>query len=101
MISRDPLATLSFLIALSPTSLFCQFINIVTQHSDAQRTGANIQEVVLNHQNVSSKDFGKLWEYPVRGRIYAQPLYITVDSPGAGGTHHSVIVATAENFIYS
>jgi hypothetical protein len=50
-------------------------LNILTHHNNPQRTGANLQETTLTSQNVSSGLFGKLWEYPVRGRIYAQPLY--------------------------
>jgi hypothetical protein len=72
--------------------------NILTSHLNPQRTGANTQEQVLTTTNVGSTSFGKLWEYPVRGRIYAQPLYVTLPE----GVLHSlrVIVATAENHVY-
>src|ERR1051325_2402669 len=50
---------------------------VLTQHNNAQRTGANTGETVLNTTNVRTADFGTIWEYPVRGRIYAQPLFAT------------------------
>ncbi|MBI1788414.1 MAG: hypothetical protein HYR60_12805 [Acidobacteria bacterium] len=75
--------------------------NILTQHNNPQRTGANTGETRLTTQNVKSGDFGKLWEYPVRGRIYAQPLYVTIDRPGPNPVTHMVIVATAENWVYA
>jgi outer membrane protein assembly factor BamB len=80
-------------------------INILTHHNNFQRTGANIQETILTTQNVKVGSFGKLWEYPVRGRIYAQPLYATLLFPSL--THvgveerHFIYIATAENFVYA
>jgi hypothetical protein len=80
-------------------------LNILTHHNNPQRTGANLQETTLTSQNVSSGLFGKLWEYPVRGRIYAQPLYASVLVPAI--THagfderHFLIIATAENLVYA
>jgi len=78
-------------------------INILTHHNDPQRTGANTEETILTTQNVKSDHFGKLWEYPVRGRIYAQPLYVTLAAPGSSGLRgiRIVYVATAENFVYA
>lgn len=81
-------------------------INILTHHINSQRTGANTQETTLTEQNVNVKSFGKLWEYPVRGRIYAQPLYATVDVPVPEAPGHTrerrlVYIATAENFVYA
>jgi outer membrane protein assembly factor BamB len=56
----------------------------------------------LTTQNVGSPDFGKLWEYPVRGRIYAQPLYVAFpQSPHAPNGQTLVYVATAENNVYA
>lgn len=80
-------------------------INILTHHNDPQRTGANTQEAILTMQNVKSDQFGKLWEYPVRGRIYAQPLYVTLLESALTfmglEEKHVVYVATAENFVYA
>ena len=80
-------------------------MNILTHHGNSQRTGANTQETVLTHQNVKVGSFGKLWEYPVQGRIYAQPLYATLLFPAQTHTgreeKHFVYIATAENFVYA
>jgi outer membrane protein assembly factor BamB len=76
---------------------------VLTQHNNAQRTGANTGETVLNTTNVRTADFGKIWEYPVRGRIYAQPLFATIMTVGKriSQVTRIAIVATAENMVYA
>jgi outer membrane protein assembly factor BamB len=45
--------------------------------------------------------FGKLFECPVDGQVYAQPLYVPmVDIPGHG-THNVLYVATMNNKLYA
>jgi hypothetical protein len=51
-------------------------VNVLTQHNNNQRTGANLSETVLNVSNVKSNRFGFLWQFQVQGQIYAQPLYM-------------------------
>src|SRR5882672_10618201 len=69
-------------------------VNVVTQHNDNLRTGANTSETILTPANVASTNFGKLFANPVDGRIYAQPLYVQgVVIPGKG-THNVAFVAT-------
>jgi len=79
----------------------CLDITITTHHLNPQRTGANTDETFLNHARLKSPDFGKLWEYPVRGNIYAQPLLLPVPGPPGRGPRCVVFVATAENFVYA
>ena len=80
-------------------------VNVLTHHNNEQRTGANTQETSLSVKSVQSGLFAKLWEYPVRGRIYAQPLYVSLLSPAltfAGFVErHFLLIATAENFVYA
>ena len=76
-------------------------LNMLTQHNDNQRTGANLHETVLNTSNVNVKTFGKLWTRAVDGYLYAQPLYVqNLRIPGRG-THNVVFVATAHNSVYA
>ena len=76
-------------------------LNMLTQHNDNARTGANLHETVLNTANVNVKTFGKLWTRAVDGYLYAQPLYVqNLRFPGRG-PHNVVFVATAHNSVYA
>jgi len=76
-------------------------VNVVTQHNDNLRTGANTSETILTPANVASTNFGKLFANPVDGRIYAQPLYVQgVVIPGKG-THNVAFVATEHDSVYA
>ncbi|MBV9469485.1 MAG: hypothetical protein JO316_13915 [Abitibacteriaceae bacterium] len=75
-------------------------VNVLTHHNNNARTGANLQETVLNTRNVNAKQFGKLFERAVDGDIYAQPLYVShLNIPGKG-TRNVVFVATMHNSVY-
>ena len=66
---------------------------IITQHVDNRRSGANIGETGLRPNNVNANRFGRVFELPVMGAIYAQPLV----APGirVGGRLRNVLfVAT-------
>ena len=52
-------------------------ISIVTQRGNNQRTGSYTNEKKLNTSNVNVKEFGRLYNYPVDGQVYAQPLYVS------------------------
>jgi hypothetical protein len=76
-------------------------VPVLTQHNDNARTGANLQETVLNVSNVNKEKFGKLFERSVDGDIYGQPLYMpNVDVPGKG-LRNLVYVATMHNTVYA
>ena len=79
----------------------CADVIVTTHHLNSQRTGANTGELSLDHTKLKSGNFGKLWEYPVRGAIYAQPLLAPVTVDPARGRVCAVFVATAENFVYA
>jgi hypothetical protein len=49
---------------------------IITQHNDNRRSGANLGETALKPSNVGGEAFGKLFELPVIGAVYAQPLFV-------------------------
>jgi Legume lectin domain/Chitobiase/beta-hexosaminidase C-terminal domain len=80
--------------------------NVTTQHNDIARTGANTNEAILTPANVNVASFGKLFSQPVDGRVYAQPLYVTgvtmgAGTPQAGTTHNVVFVATEHDSVYA
>jgi hypothetical protein len=75
-------------------------VNVLTQHNDLARTGANTSETILTTANVNSTNFGKLFTDSVDGQVYAQPLYVQ-NLNIAGGTHDVVFVCTESNSVYA
>jgi hypothetical protein len=81
----------------------------LTQHYNNARTGAVLDEKILNTTTVASNRFGKLWTLFADGQITAQPLYVSAlaidttgnpNTPLVRGTFNAVIVATLHNTIY-
>src|SRR5262249_5444650 len=72
---------------------------VLTQHNDAARTGANLYETVLSPATVNKDRFGKLFDVPVDGLIYAQPLVVS-GLAIKGRTRNVVCVATEHNSLY-
>lgn len=83
----------------SASAVFAQ-ITVPTGQYDNNRTGANLQETVLNTSNVNQNSFGKLATWNVDGRVFAQPLYIPNVSI-KGKTTNVVYVATEHNSVYA
>ena len=75
-------------------------VNVLTQHNDLARTGANTAETILTPSDVNSNNFGKLFTDSVDGLVYAQPLYVENLSI-AGGTHNVVFVCSENNSVYA
>ena len=93
-------AGLAALSSLSPSAALAQ-TSVVTQHNDAARTGANLEEMTLTTTNVNVSQFGKLFERVVDDEIYGQPLYVYgVEIPGVG-TRNVVFVATNNDSVYA
>jgi hypothetical protein len=87
-------------IPLSTAPAFAQ-TSVITQHNDAARTGANLDETVLTTTNVNVSQFGKLFERVVDDEIYGQPLYVPgVNVPGVG-VRNVVYVATNSDSVYA
>ncbi len=76
-------------------------MNIITQHNDNGRTGANLTEGILNTSNVNPRQFGKLFTRRVIGAIYAQPLYVARVRTARRGIRNVVYVATMCNYVYA
>jgi hypothetical protein len=82
---------LALLCALSG----CADVQVLTEHNDDRRTGANLHETSLKPTNVNPRSFGLLGTYNVRGKVFAQPLFATL------GGRHMLYVATAANMVYA
>lgn len=74
---------------------------VLTQHNDNGRTGANLEEALLNTSNVNTNQFGLVAALPVDDQIYAQPLIMTNVSIVGKGIHNLVIVATVNDSVYA
>ncbi|SPE49981.1 hypothetical protein SBV1_100025 [Verrucomicrobia bacterium] len=99
-------ATNSFLVAVNLVPIPEWQTNfspvaIVTHHNDLSRTGANLNETLLNIYNVNTNQFGLLFKRAVDDQLYAQPLVMTNVNLGPNGTHNIVIVATVNDSVYA
>ena len=77
-------------------SALTAFTGVLTNHNDLGRSGANLNETILNTTNVKTS-FGWLTSLPVSGQIYAQPLYVA----GAINGLNVLFVATEQNKVYA
>ncbi len=85
--------SLTGLFLLRPA--YCADVQVLTQHNDNQRRGANLLETVLSPASVGSSAFDRLGHYLVDGQVFAQPLFTTIDG------QHRLYVATAHNLVYA
>jgi len=76
-------------------------VAVLTQHNDLSRTGANLDENILNVSNVNTNQFGRIFTRAVDDQIYAQPLVAAQVNLGSKGTHNLVIVATVNDSVYA
>jgi len=90
------LVGLSFLLV---AAAYAQ-VDVLTQHNDNARTGANLRETVLTPANVNKAQFGMLFKRAVDDQLYTQPLIVTGVQVN-GGTHDVVYVTTVNNSVYA
>lgn len=88
------------LALLSLSSVVNAQVSVLTQHNDNQRTGANLQETILNTSNVAAGSFGKLYTRNLDGEVYAQPL-VAAGVNIQGKVRNVVFVATMGNTLYA
>jgi hypothetical protein len=94
---------MSFLAApllVLPLCLYGQ-VSVSMNRYDANATGANTHETILNASNVNSASFGKLYSYYVDGAVYAQPLYAPSISIAGHGSRNVLYVATMNDKFYA
>ncbi len=88
------------MLLLLASPIAASAVNVLTQHNDTFRTGANLNESVLTVSNVGSSQFGKLFSRAVDGQIYAQPLYVS-GLTISGKLRNVLYVATEHNSVYA
>ncbi len=77
-------------------------VDVLTQHNDSARSGANLKETTLNTSNVNKAHFGKLASRTVDGDVYAQPLVVSgAEIANRPAPTNVVIVATENNSVYA
>src|SRR5882724_3035965 len=76
-------------------------VNVLTERYDNGRTGANLNETILNTSNVTAGQFGKLYSIPVDGSVYGQPLYVTGVNVPSSGVHNVLYVVTMNDVVYA
>jgi outer membrane protein assembly factor BamB len=91
--------TLLLASSFAAASCFAQ-VNVLTQHNDNARTGANLNETTLTPSNVNSTQFGMLFKRVVDDQVYGQPLVLSGVNTAAG-THTLVYITTVANSVYA
>jgi outer membrane protein assembly factor BamB len=105
MIGHSWRSTLACVIAIAAPMAFVAStaraqVDVLTNHNDNYRTGANLGERVLTPANVNRAQFGMLFKRVLDDQLYTQPLVATHVTVG-GGTHDIVYVTTVNNSVYA
>src|SRR5580698_1653427 len=85
---------------LGSTSALGQ-VQVLTEHNDGARTGANTAEKILTTANVNANTFGKLFTQNVDGYIVGQPLYVSGITMADGKKHNVAYVATQHDSVFA
>jgi hypothetical protein len=95
------LAPLAITIAFGALSAHAADDDVLTQHNDNARSGAQSHETTLKPGNISATTFGRLYMRHVDGQVIAQPLYASNLAIPGKGTHNVVFVVTRKNVVYA
>jgi hypothetical protein len=75
-------------------------VDVLTQHNNNLRTGANLLETTLTPRNVNKTGFGMLYKRVLDDQLYTQPLVVTGVKTD-GGNRDLVYVTTVNNSVYA
>jgi len=75
-------------------------VDVIMQHNNGARTGANLRETILTSANVNKERFGMVFKHVVDDQVYSQPLVLTNVLIG-GGYHDVVFITTVNNSVYA
>jgi WSC domain-containing protein/List-Bact-rpt repeat protein len=75
-------------------------VNVTMRHNDHGQTGANTSESILTVQNVAGGSFGRLFNLPIQGDLYAQVLVVSGLNIG-GKIRNVAYIATGHNMVYA
>jgi hypothetical protein len=98
--ARVASACLALCICLASSFAFSQ-VQVLTEHNDGSRSGANTNETVLTPADVNFNTFGKLFAQTVDGYVVGQPLYLSAVKFPNGSTHNVVYVATQHDSVFA
>ncbi|MDQ3732205.1 MAG: hypothetical protein M3329_09680 [Pseudomonadota bacterium] len=82
---------------------------MLTHHYSNARTGATLNEMILNTTVVDAGNFGNLWTLYADGQVVAPPLSVSdlsidtsgnANTPLVRGKFNAVIIATMHNTVY-
>jgi hypothetical protein len=75
--------------------------SVVSFNYDKMISGVNGQETILKPENVRLATFGQLFDDPIDGQAYAQPLYLPGVAIPNRGLHNVVYAATCHDSVYA
>jgi hypothetical protein len=78
--------------------------NVVSYHGDPGSTGQDLTETVLTPSNVNSTDFGRIFDTPLDGQMYAEPLAmanVNITRGSSQGIHNVIYVATMHDSLFA
>jgi hypothetical protein len=94
-------ATVFLALALGLHAQVSVPVSVRMNRYDANSTGANTHETILNPSNVNPAGFGKRFSYYVDGAVFAQPLYAPSVAVPGHGTHNLLYIATMNDKFYA
>ena len=77
---------------------------VLENHNDANSDGEYLSESLLTPANVSSGDFGRIFDTALDGQVYAQPLAVAnvdITRGTSQGIHNVIYVATMHDSLFA